>query len=50
MPGTEFRDFTPVEKFTGNWEDIKRQFEKQVKQNFDNEEKTETTRPHLTRR
>ena len=50
VPGTEFRDFNPIEKFTGNWEDVKRQFEKQVKQNFDNEEKTETTRPHLTRR
>ena len=50
VPGTEFRNFNPIEKFTGNWEDVKRQFEKQVKQNFDNEEKTETTRPHLTRR
>ena len=50
MPGTEFRDFNPIEKFTGNWEDIKEQFENQVKQNLDNEDHTETTRPHLTRR
>ena len=50
MPGTEFRDFNPIEKFTGTSDEVKEQFENQVKQNFNNEDHTETTRPHLTRR
>ena len=50
VPGTEFRDFNPIEKFIGNWEEVKKQFEKQVKQNFDNEEKSITTPFNFTRR
>ena len=50
VPGTEFRDFNPIEKFTGNWEEVKKQFEKQIKQNFDNEEKSITAPFNFTRR
>ena len=42
VPGTEFRNFNPIEKFTGNWEEVKEQFEKQIKQNFNNEENSVT--------
>ncbi|MCD7112880.1 hypothetical protein [Limosilactobacillus agrestis] len=49
VPGTEFKSFKPIENFAGTWEEVKEQFEKQIKQNFDNEENSVTAPFNFTR-